>query len=119
MLENGLYDLSYRLEAETSAPTDTALVILRDGTVLGSDKWGGVFEGSCLLDPQSGRHLLDVMFRLPPGGVLVTATEPSVDGELIRVVAELSDSDGRQSFVASVVGQPVRFFLDYRGRLPT
>jgi hypothetical protein len=119
MLENGLYDLSYRPDADASASPETALVVLRDGTVLGSDQWGGVFEGRCILDVQSGRHMLDVMFRLPPGGVLVTAAEPSVEGELIHVDAELGEAENRYTFVASIAGQPVRFFLDYRGRLPT
>lgn len=118
MLDDGLYDLSYRPEAEASAPLGTALVVLREGTVLGSDQWGGVFEGRCVLDPQSGRYLLDVVLRIPPGGVLVTAAEPSIEGEAIRVVTELSEIKGRQTFVASVAGQPVRFYLDFRGRLP-
>jgi hypothetical protein len=118
MLDNGLYDLSYRLDGEASALTETALVVLRDGTVLGSDRWGGVFEGRYFLAAHSGRQTLDVVFQLPRGGVLITASEPSADGEFIRVVAELDEADGRPTFVAPVAGQPVRFFLDYKGRLP-
>jgi hypothetical protein len=92
--------------------------MLRDGKILGSDRWGGVFEGRYSFDASSGRHAVDVRFRVPAGGSLVTSIAPCVDGEWIDVATELTELDGRGVFEVPIQGEQVHFELDYRGLLP-
>jgi hypothetical protein len=118
MLKDGLYDLTYQLVGAPDQTRQTALVVLRDDKVLGSDRWGGVFEGRRTVDPATGVETLAVRFRLPPGGVLVTSSNPSVTGELIALSVQLDPTETNAAFIVLIAGQPVRFSFEYRGQLP-
>ena len=48
MLRDGIYGLAYATGRERMPTEGSALATLRDGRILGSDPWGGVFSGSWL-----------------------------------------------------------------------
>jgi hypothetical protein len=80
MLRDGLYELFYRAEAEPDSGYESLLLALRNGNVLGSDRWGGVFAGRCDFDEGKREHRVQVRLLVPPGGMLVTDECPRIFG---------------------------------------
>jgi hypothetical protein len=120
MYEDGLYELLYRSETAPGRETDSLLLVLRDGKLLGSDRWGGVFLGSCVFDETTRRHTISVSLQIPPGGMLVTDADPRPDGDIIDIVFELgSDGDrANGSAIVDVAGEPIRIEFVYKGPVP-
>ena len=115
MLKDGLYELLYRSDTPAAA-SDSLLIMLRDGKVLGSDQWGGVLFGECRYDRDTGRHGVNVRLQVPPGGILITDPTPRPEGCIIDIKMTLNDADEGGSGVVDVAGQPVRIELVYKGR---
>ena len=117
MLQDGLYDLSYRL-GETSAPsTGYGLASLRNGRILGSDRWGGVFSGSYRFDADRGVCEIQVRLNAPPDGVLITGLPSGPDGLALDLVAEFKGDTPGTSTVVNVGGCPVAVEFSYIGQI--
>ena len=130
VLKEGVYELLYRSEAEPHAGYDSLLLALRNGNILGSDRWGGVFLGRCEFDQQTCQHHITVRLHVPPGGTLVTDDAPCEAGQAIDVAfdfgsaRDLGTGIGGTGFgetqigLVEVGGQQVRVELQYKGPVP-
>jgi len=117
MLENGIYGLDYR--AQNAAENGGgALAVLRDGKILGSDPWGGVFTG--IYNYDSKERLNEVRLRLdvPPEGVLVTGFCAGPTGATLDIVGTFERAAPKMATVVEVSGAPVEVQLTYLGPLP-
>lgn len=115
MLQDGLYDLSYR-SGEASAPsTGYGLASLRNGTILGTDRWGGVFSGSYRYDAERGVGEVQVRLNAPSDGVLITGLPSGPDGLVLDLVAEFKADTPATSAVVDVGGCPVTVEFSYIG----
>ena len=121
MLHDGLYELLYKpAAAARQQGFDSLLVSLREGQVLGSDRWGGFLYGGCVRDARSGCYHIKARFRIPPGGTLVTDHADRPGGGLIDVstmLQPLQASSGVCSAV-DVAGQQLLFLLHFRCAQP-
>jgi hypothetical protein len=120
MYQDGLYELSYRSPTASGNDADSLLMVLRDGKILGSDRWGGVFLGSCVFDDNANQSTISVRLQIPPGGMLITDSIPRPDGDVIDIVFTLSE-DGELntgSAVVDVGGEPVMIEFVYKGPVP-
>lgn len=116
----GLYSLNYKL-AGAAADSQTggdALAALRCGRVLGSDRWGGVFDGSYCFNSAAGKSQVHIELQLPPDGVLVTGYSAGAGGAVITIDAELDIAGPVSTSTIEVDGQPVELRLSYVGPLP-
>lgn len=118
MLKDGVYELFYRSDAACDIAFDSLLLALRDGHILGSDKWGGVLTGRCEFDRQSDRHRVHVRLHVPPGGMLVTDDAPRILGAEIDLSLSFSEYSDIASGLVEVGGQPVRVELLFKGPVP-
>jgi hypothetical protein len=121
MLDDGIYGLSFAASASGAAGAEDArgeaLAILRGGTILGSDRFGGVFRGSYRYDAPSGAAVVDLRLAVPPNGVLVTGYEAGPDGASLDIRASFAPDRPIASTVVDVAGQPVAVALRYMGAL--
>lgn len=119
MLEDGLYGLRYTTLHEGKADTGSALATLRNGRVLGSDPWGGVFIGSCTFDPETGHSKVHLQFDVPPDGTLITGFFAGPAGAVLDIVGALEGASPSTATVVEVAGTPVSVELTYLGPLPS
>jgi hypothetical protein len=117
MLENGLYDLRYRA-GEGGGVAGSGLAMLRDGRILGSDPWGGVFTGTCEFDPQASTDTVRLRFEVPPAGELITGFAAGPQGAVIDIVGAIDGKAPAPSTTVDVAGAPVSVSLTYLGPLP-
>lgn len=118
MLEDGIYGLAYAVEGERMPTEGSALAMLRQGRVLGSDPWGGVFTGVCQFD--AARRLNTVTLRLdvPPDGRLITGFSAGPAGATLDIVGTFEGAAAKLATVVEVAGAAVRVELTYLGPLP-
>lgn len=116
MLENGLYDLRFQPVAETHGDSGNALAIVRNGKILGSDPWGGVFAGSCEFDAQARTTNVRVCFDIPPEGQLITGFSAGPEGATLDIVGAFKQATPET--VVNVAGAEVKLHLTYLGPLP-
>ena len=118
MLRDGLYGLAYAAKGERMPTEGSALATLRQGRIVGSDPWGGVFTGSCRFD--TARHLSTVQLRfdVPPEGKLITGFSTGPGGASLDIVGAFEGEAPRIATVVEVAGAPVRVELTYLGPLP-
>lgn len=121
MLENGIYDLRYRAavagEKDAGAADGSGLALLRDGEILGSDPWGGVFTGSCAFDPEARLNRLHLRLEVPPGGTLITGFSAGPAGAVLDIVGAVARAAPEATTVVHVAGAPVSVALTYLGPL--
>lgn len=115
MLKNGLYDLRFQTTA-TEQDHGNALAILRNGKVLGSDPWGGVFAGSCEFDAGAGQTKVRVRLDIPPDGSLITGFCAGPEGAVLDIVGAFEQATPET--VVTVAGAEVKLALTYLGPLP-
>ena len=115
MLCDGVYTLTYRAHQGPAAAGDTAIVMIRDGWLLGSDSAGGVFEGSLGKARSAAGEHAEIRLAMPPGGELVTGLKAGGEGRIVVVAVTLSE--GRTA-VADVAGERLDIAFDYLGPLP-
>jgi hypothetical protein len=66
MLRDGIYGLAYAAGRERMPTEGSALATLRDGRILGSDPWGGVFSGSWRFDAVKRLNTVELRLEVPP-----------------------------------------------------
>lgn len=119
MLDEGLYNLEYRAEYLGESDSGTALAVLRNGKILGSDRHGGVFMGSYEYDAMTGLNAVHLRMHVPPDGMLVTGFAAGPDGATVDVVGSFGRAAPATSAFAEVAGRPVEVTMTYLGALPT
>lgn len=115
-LAEGTYRLVLKNPVAPGAadPADeTALAILRDGHILGSGRWGGVFHGSHSFDRATGLNHIRVMLEVPPDGCLVTGFCAGAEGAAVAIVGAMRSDGRRASAVVEVAGAPLEVALTY------
>jgi len=118
MLADGIYGLQYTATHEGEPADGDALAVLRDGKVLGSDPWGGVFIGCCEFDSSAHRHTVRLRFDVPPEGVLITGFSAGPTGAVLDIVGSFEHRAPQSTAVIEVAGAPVAVHLTYLGPLP-
>jgi transcriptional regulator with XRE-family HTH domain len=117
-LDEGIYGLAYAGEHEGDVDSGDALAVLRNGKILGSDRWGGVFTGSYEYDAEARINRVHVRLEVPPEGVLVTGFAAGPRGAMIDVVACFERAAPRTEAMIDIAGRPVEIKLTYLGPVP-
>ena len=108
---NGVYAIQYFREDVFVDAVGEALAILRDGEILGSDQFGGVFEWRIVNGGGNGPDRVFVKLRIPPGGCLVTGYCVGDEGAVVDISGTLigRNSNGGGTFEVIVEKVEVRF----------
>lgn len=118
LLDDGLYSLSYGQSVACGGDGGDALAVLRSGRIVGSDRWGGKFEGTCRFDTARKTNHVHVRLHVPPEGELVTGFCAGATGASVEVTAELARNGPLAATAVDVAGQRVDLTLAYLGPLP-
>lgn len=116
LLTDGVYNLLFRLKADTG-PATSGLAIIRDNRIFGSDPEGSVFEGHLAPDEQGTPRIRGVL-SLPPGGELITGLAAGPEGMDVELTAHPQAQDGTLRFIAVVAGESIDVDITYVGPLP-
>ncbi|HKZ95410.1 MAG TPA: helix-turn-helix domain-containing protein [Hyphomicrobiaceae bacterium] len=119
MFDEGIYGLTYKGEYLGQHEAGQGLAVLRNGKILGSDRWGGVFAGSYEYDPVNETNRMHVRIEVPPEGTLVTGFSAGTKGATLDIVGAFERAAPVASAVVDVGGRPVEIELTYLGPLPT
>lgn len=119
-MDEGLYNLEYRSSVlgASSESGGSALAVLRNGKILGSDRWGAVFMGSYEFDPVAELNSVHLRLHVPPEGELVTGFAAGPEGAIIEVAGQFARAAPVTRAVAEVAGHPVEVTMIYLGALP-
>lgn len=121
MLDDGIYGVSFAaaeaLDGGSGDARGEGLLVLRGGTVLGSDAFGGVFRGSYHYDDRARAAVVELRLAVPPGGVLVTGYEAGPEGASLDIRASFAPARPVTAAVIDVAGRPVAVALRYMGEL--
>ncbi len=122
MIDEGLYNLEYRSTGSHGVDADgtvgSALAVLRNGKILGSDRWGVVFMGSYEFDPVSETNAVHLRLHVPPQGELVTGFAAGSEGAIIEVAGQFERAAPVSRTIADIAGQPLEVTMTYLGALP-
>ncbi len=120
MIDEGLYNLDYRATGAECAGSGagSALAVLRNGKILGSDRWGAVFMGSYEFDPSTETNAVHLRLHVPPEGELVTGFAAGPDGAIIEIAGQFERAAPISRTVAEVAGQPLEVTMTFLGALP-
>lgn len=118
MLEDGIYGLAYAVDGERMPTEGSALATLRKGRILGSDPWGGVFQGSCQFDAAGRVNTVSLRLDVPPDGKLITGFSAGPAGASLDIVGAFERAAPKTATVVEVGGAAARVELTYLGPLP-
>lgn len=122
MIDEGLYNVEYRSPEQfglgPTAASGSALAVLRNGKILGSDRWGAVFMGSYEFDPVSETNAVHLRLHIPPEGELITGFAAGPEGAIIEVAGQFERAAPVSRTVADIAGQPLEVTMTYLGALP-
>jgi hypothetical protein len=121
MLREGIYALGYRpadTGSATSGPWGEALVALRNGRILGSDRWGGVIDGELVGEPAEGGCKVAVRLLLPPDGELITGATTGPCGAVMEVACAFDRTCVTALPSIDLGGRRVELKLSFIGPLP-
>ncbi len=121
MLMEGIYGLSIqrvRQRRRLLDPAGEALVVLRNGTILGSGPWGGVFTGIYGEDSATGQDTVKIQIDVPPGGELVTGFTAGPSGASIDVIAAFDRAIKARRANVEIAGTPVEIAVSFLGPVP-
>lgn len=120
MIDEGLYNIEYRAKAPHCDGDElgSALAVLRNGKILGSDRWGAVFQGSYEYDQVARKNAVHLRLHVPPEGELVTGFEAGPEGAIVEVVGQFERAAPVSRAMANIAGQPLEVTMTYLGALP-
>lgn len=118
MLDDGIYSLDYRGDADGETTTGDALAVLKSGRIRGADRLGGTFSGSYVFDEDKQSNTLHVRLQIPAGGVLVNGIEAGPDGTTLDIVGHFDRAAPLSRSAVDIAGRPVDITLTYLGPLP-
>lgn len=115
---DGLYSVKFFMQGAGEEDSGEALAILREGSILGSDKFGGVFEGRLVVGPCGRKAGVSLRVGIPPGGVVVTGKRVAGEETVLEVVGELSMTGDLLEGVCDLDGGRLVVNFRYIGVLP-
>ena len=120
MIDEGLYNLEYRSADACGGDSDcgSALAVLRNGKILGSDRWGAVFMGSYEFDPVSETNAVHLRLHVPPQGQLIKGYSAGPEGAILEISGQFERAAPVARTVAHVAGQPLEVTMTFLGALP-
>lgn len=120
VFRNGIFKVVYEDGDDGGGPGGEhshALIVLRNGTLIGSDPNGAVFTGA--VDASGdGIGRADITLTVPPFGELISGFSAGASGAKVRVSATFDPEKLSQRAILSVEGVPVAVSLHYVGALP-
>ncbi len=118
MFEQGLYKIAYRSLDTKTPETGSALAILRDGKILGSDRNGGVFTGAVEFQSESGHSQVRLKFDVPPDGELITGFLGGTQGTTLNIEGHFQSPNPNSKAIIKVGSGRIEVELSYLGPLP-
>lgn len=115
MLQNGVYEISF----QSIDRIDRANAILRDGTILGSDKWGAVFAGQWQFDADQALDRVTLRLQVPPKGELITGFSAGPHGAIVDIVGAFAHDQAGKRAKIEIGGQPLDVELSFVSPLPS
>lgn len=113
---NGIYKVVYDEGPEAQSP-EHALVVVRDGSLLGSEPNGGIFSGTVTCD-DTGTSAISATLTVPPFGELITGFAAGPAWAKVAVTTALDACKAAQQAVVEVNGIPLPVTVCYIGPLP-
>lgn len=117
-LDEGIYELMYSRPKRDQDPHETALCVLRNGKVVGSDRWGGIFEGTYKFDNVRRTNSIHVRLQVPPGGELITGFVAGPEGADLDIQGFIGRAQPTAKTTVEISGQHVQLNLKFVGPLP-
>ncbi len=117
MFRNGIYRIDYRNPNDETAPRDDALVVFRDGKIIGADRHGGVFTGASR-GTNGPLEAIGVHMTVPPGGELITGLVAGPEGATFDILSRLDPALDHQTATIDLAGAPIDLSVSYLGPLP-
>lgn len=118
MLTEGLYGFDYRATTDAPQFIGTALAVLRNGKILGTDRCGSVFMGSYEYVTECAMNRVRIRMTVAPEVELVTGFRAGADGAMIDFEALLAQAQPGLETMVELAGRPVMLKLTYIGPLP-
>ena len=118
MFEDGLYCLSYASQAGEETASGDALAVLQAGRIVGTDRWGGRFQGCYRFDTATETNHFQMRLAVPPHAELVTGLAGGSEGATVDVETVMDRAAPVSSAVIEIAGQPVHVTLTYLGPVP-
>ena len=118
MFQQGLYKIAYRSLDTKTPETGSALAILRDGKILGSDPNGGVFMGTYAFDLARALSHVELQIDVPPGGELITGFLGGTQGATLNVDGHFQSPNANSKAIINVGSGRIEVELSYLGPLP-
>lgn len=118
MLDDGVYTLTYTSSTIEGESIANGLAVLRNGKILGSDRFGGVITGSYAFDEKRMTNTVHVRMQIPDGGVLVTGYAAGAEAATLDITAAFERAAPTSTSTIDVKGVPVNVCLTYLGALP-
>lgn len=118
MLDEGLYNLRYRGEDRGTFDGGEALVVLRNGKILGTDHGGGMFSGFYEFDAMREKNCIRARLSIPPEGTLVTGFSAGPDGAALDVEGLCERAGHVSSMTVEAAGLRIEIQLTYLAPLP-
>lgn len=118
MLDEGIYEVEYKSKSSDQISGESALCVFRNGKILGSDRWGCVFQGSYKFDAVRKSNAVHVRLRVPPEGELVTGFSAGPDGADFDVTAQLDRAAPISQTSVNIAGSAINLQLRFLGPLP-
>ena len=121
MFRNGIYKIDYRNPREDNGPHDDALIVVRDGRIIGADRHGGIYTGEPRRSNGSrdgSKESIALQMTAPPGGELINGISTGPAGALFELLGRFDPTLDRQTVVIDVGGAPIELVVTYLGPLP-
>lgn len=114
-IEDGLYAISYSSSCDGETFSGTALAVMRDGEILGSDRAGGLFTGSYQLDGDDESCKVRLRIDIPPEGMLVNGFKAGPQGCICDVSGSFTERAPDHITVVDIGDGPIEIGLTYIG----
>ena len=120
MIDEGLYNIECcaKVANPTGGEIGSALAVLRNGKILGSDRWGAVFSGSYEFDRACRKNTVHLRLQVPPDAELVTGFAAGPEGAILEVFGKFDRAAPLSRAIADVAGQPLEVTMTFLGALP-
>lgn len=117
MLIDGIYKIAY---AQDEQPEDAeiALAVVRNGTVMASDRHGGVYMGTDIQMRSKTECKVHLTATVPANGVLASGFEAGPNGADVAISAIIDTASPDQRAVIEVGGVTLIVDVSYLGPLP-
>jgi hypothetical protein len=116
MLRDGLYRLTYPIDARGTR--ETALAMVRDGVLFGSDPYGGVYQGATISIEGHASYRITLTGIVPPGGELITGEIAGEDGAAFDLSGIFDPTADHQTIRVQIGDATVQVEVQYLGPLP-